>query len=292
MRIRRPLAVALAVLLAGPGFATAVPLPATLSGSVLSTAGVPMVSAELVLVNLDTGRLTTTPTNSRGQFEARVDPGVYSLVPRGARVVSGTRVVSALAGQRLAAALTVEPLATPAAMPAASLAVDHAPIGCFAADQFGEVSAAIRPAPSVADARVYFRSSWESEYHYVPMVPEVGRYLACIPRPRKDASPLSYYLEVQAKDGTIVRTPEASPLVVSSAAECPVERRMAVVCPCSLPVAVYGPGPVTPAGFGGALRGVVGGALAGGLPAIMTVGATAIGVMIIMREQPNASPSR
>lgn len=282
MRFEKPVAAVIAALLVAPGPSLAA-VPATVSGSVLSAGGAPLAAAELVLVNLDSGRLTSASTDARGGFEARVEPGIYSIVPRGARVVSGPRVLAAQAGQRLQAALVVEAVAPPVTAAAPSLTADHEPVGCFTADEFGQVSAAFQPMSEVAEARVYFKAHWETDYHWVPMVPEVGRHVACLPRPRRDASPVYYYVEAQAKDGALLRLREVDSLVVSGAGECPAERRLAVVCP-----RLAGLQPPFP----GAVGTIPGAALGGGLPALMVVGASAIGVMMVMQRQPNASPSR
>jgi len=284
LRFQRPLAAALAAFLAAPGASLATPIPATVSGSLLSSRGAPLASAELVFVNLDSGLLTTASTNERGLFEARVAPGIYSMVPRDARIVSGPRVVSARAGQRLEASLIVEAIAAPIAAAAPTVALEHAPIGCFTAEQFGEVAAVITPASDVAEARVYFRAHWENEFHYVPMVPEVGRHVACLPRPRRDASPVYYFLEVQAKDGTLLRTAEFNSLVVPGAAECPRDLLLAVVCRRTA-------GMLTTPPVEEALAALPQG-LVGNLPAVMVVGATAIGMLMIMQRLPNASASR
>jgi hypothetical protein len=203
-------------------------------------------------------------------------------------------VVAALAGQTQKAELTVETVA-PAPLPETpGVQADHTPVGCMTADQYIEISARLTPATRVQAARVYFKSSWEQEYHYVEMVPDVGRHVACIPRPQREASPISYYIEASSKDGALVRTPEASALVVDSPAECPADRRMAVLCPCEYPVAVYGPGQMAavPAGFSGVIGGFPGTLVTGTTAAMAVVGATAIGIMIIMPHPPTASPSR
>jgi hypothetical protein len=291
VRLKQPLATLLALFLAVP--AQAAPL-AVVAGSVVSPSGAPLAAAELVLVNLDNGRLTSTATDGRGGFRAHVEPGVYSLVPRQGRLVSGTRVVAVVAGQTREAALTVETLAPAPAPASPGVRAEHAPVGCMMADEFVEISASLTPAPLVESARVYFKSSWEQEYHYVEMAPDIGRHVACIPRPQREASPISYYIEASGKDGTLVRTPEASALVVGTAAECPADRRVAVLCPCDLPVAVYGPGQAAavPAGFSGALGGFPGALVTGTTAALAVIGASAIGIMVIMRTQPTASPSR
>lgn len=289
MAQHRVVSLVLAALLAAPP-ALRAEASAMIRGS-LELRGVPLAGVELSLVNLDSGRLTSVLTGPQGAFEARVPPGLYSLAPRGYQVARGPRVVAAVVGAVALAALTVEGASAP--WPASSLRLDHSPVGCLLEDDFNEIAARIEPPAKVAGARVHFRSSLETEFHYVEMLPDVGRFVACLPRPEREAAPVIYHVEAWTADGGRVRTPEVSSLVVREAADCPGDRRMAALCPCAVPVAVYAAGgvPGVPLGFSGVMGGTAG-AITAGTTAAMVVGATTVGLLILMGENPPASPSR
>jgi hypothetical protein len=153
-----------------------------------------------------------------------------------------------------------------------------------------EIEAVIEPSSLVTRPRVYFKSTKENRFHYVEMLPEIGRFVACLPEPKADAGPVTYYVSAFAQ-GTESRTADIAADVVGRASSCPEGRRMALACPCSGPVAAYLPGGVSsvPAGFSGAL---------GGIPGAMTtaagvvIGITAVGIGIMISDAAPASPSR
>jgi hypothetical protein len=293
LRARRALAAFLAVLVPAAPLASA-PVLAAIAGSVRVVGGGPLPpGSELRLVQLDSGRVTRVRTTEGGSFQAPLEPGLYGIDVGGTgyEIASGPHVVAAASGQTIAAALTLR--AVPAQARAASASgprIVHEDIGCMAADQNPEVDAVIEPAAAVTQARVYFHSARDDRFVYVDMLPEVGRFVACLPPPRAGSGPVTYYVAAVA-DGVESRITDVQADVVDSASSCPAGRRMAVVCPCAGPVAAYLPtGAVaTPAGFAA-------GAQAAGIASTAVKIGAAVGIvglgLILGDNATPASPSR
>jgi hypothetical protein len=290
VNLHRSIAALLTLLLAAPALPAAE--AASLSGTLTLAAGTPAGSVELRLVDVTSGRVTLARTDADGAFRAPVAPGVYSVEAAGYAVRGGTPVLAATLGREASMALVLAPLP-----PSASeLTVEHLAVGCLMAEEHLEIDAAIRPATKVKHARVYFKAARESNFHYVEMAPEIGRFVACLPRPHVDSGPIDYYVEAEADDAGRARTADVSALVIRKAQECPAERRMAVVCPCRVPVAVYDMAglPAFPSAFGG-VAGQLGGAFASqitGTAALVAIGASVVGVGLVLQDKNPASPSR
>jgi hypothetical protein len=262
------------------------------TGSIALAAGAPGAGIDLRLVDVASGRAITATSDADGRFRAPLPAGVYSVEARGYAVTGGPRVVTSIRGREATAALVLAPLAADAS----GLSLRHAPVGCLIAEEHLEIDATIRPAAKVKHARVYFKAKGEQDYHYVEMVPEIGRFVACLPRPHAYTGPIDYYVEAASGAGETARSEDVSALVIRRADECPADRRTAVVCPCRVPVAVYSPTgqPVFPGAFGG-IAGQVGGTVGSqiaGTAALVAIGAGAIGVTIVLQEPAPASPSR
>lgn len=58
-----------------------------------------------------------------------------------------------------------------------------------------------------------------------------GKLLGKLPKPKVEASPITYYIEVVLADGRTFRTPEIAATVARSAAECPRGSRIAEIGP-------------------------------------------------------------
>lgn len=288
--IRRSLALLLALFALPVSTAQAAAL-AQVQGTLRFSGGTPAAGVEVRLLDLSSGRLTTLRSDDAGLFRSSVAPGVYGVeTGRGYEIARGPRVVSATAGQAVSAALEI----APAPAPATALTIEHAPKGCLIADQHPEIDAVIRPATSVKYARVYFKAAGAGEFHYVEMIPEIGRYIACLPEPHQDAGPIDYYVEAAAADGTAARSLGVNSLVIERNGECPADRRMAVICPCRVPVTVFNAAgqPAFPSAFGGVLGQIATGVSTTTTGALVTIGASIIGVGIQIGGTGPASPSR
>ena len=101
---------------------------------------------------------------------------------------------------------------------------------CFIAGEFPLLDTAIEPMASVARARVYFRGASGDAFYYVEMTQEQGRYFGKLPRPRVEASPITYYLQSTTTEFEESQTQEIEAIVVQDKSECG-DRKVAAIGP-------------------------------------------------------------
>jgi hypothetical protein len=219
-------------------------------------------------------------------------------------------VAIVLAAAPLAPAAPQDPT-TPAGP--APLAVAHSPVTCMVAGTNPQIDAGISPEGQVQAGRVYFHSALGGAFYYVEMMPEVGRYVGVLPKPRPDAGPVTYYVEGVGHDYAQTQTPESLAVVVEKPEDCK-DRPLAALGPAD-PVRVFSVagGTALPPGFTGvssvvaagagaaaagttaAAAGAAGGGISGSTLAIVG-GAIAVGVGAIVittgDDDPPASPTR
>src|SRR3989442_5114337 len=132
---------------------------------------------------------------------------------------------------------------------------------CILAGQYPQFQGAILPMDGVTRSRLFFHSALAPDFYYVEAVQEGGRYVARLPRPRLEASPISFYLEATKTDFSQARSGEGTAIVVRKIEECPADRKPTAVAPGG-PVSGFdvAGNPAFPAGF----EGVTGVAAAGG----------------------------
>ncbi len=185
-----------------------------------------------------------------------------------------------------------------------TLAVAHTPVGCMIAGTNPQLDAGITPEAQVQAGRVYFHSALGESFYYVEMVPEAGRYVGVLPKPRLGAGPITYYVEGVGRDYTQSQTPEARATVVEKPEDCkdkppaglgpagPV-RVFSVAGGTALPPGFTGVSSVV-AGAGTTAAAVAAGGVSGKTAAIIG-GAVAVGVgtiVIVEKGNPPASPTR
>jgi hypothetical protein len=172
-----------------------------------------------------------------------------------------------------------------------------------------QIEAGITPDAQVMAGRVYFKSALGDAFYYVEMVPDTGRYVGVLPKPRPDAGPITYYVEGVGHDYAQSQTPEARAAVVDKPGDCN-DKPMAALGPTD-PVRVFSVtgGTALPPGFSGVSSVVAAGtgtaaagaaaAGAGGVSSqtvLIAAGAVAVGigtvVLVTRGENPPASPSR
>ena len=91
---------------------------------------------------------------------------------------------------------------------------------CFVAGEFPLLDAAIEPIANVARGRTYFRAAQGSSFYYVEMTQEQGRFFGKLPRPRVEASPITYYLQATTTEFEESQTPEIEAIVVEKKEDC------------------------------------------------------------------------
>jgi carboxypeptidase family protein len=299
--IRRVTAVLLTLSLAGPAADVRAAGNGTIEGSV-TVGDRPLGGATLAFVDLSTGLIHRTASDATGRFAASVPAGSYAVTTEGragltiehapsAIVVDGGRAVTADIG------LVAEPGAvlqdpsaqadTQATFPAAptepvtATTIIHDPIGCMIAGQFPLVNSRIEPAESVARARVYFKSAQSPNWYYVEATAVEGLgFSAKLPRPKIEASPVTYYIQATTTLFGDAQIGEISSIVVNDAGECQDKALAPIGAPGEVTVFSAATGAaIAPAGFAagglaltlGTIALVVGGAAAAGITAAVTV---------------------
>jgi hypothetical protein len=270
----------------------------TIKGAV-TVSSRPVRGVSLAFVDLASGTIYRATSEETGTFLARVPAGRYVLTTEngaGLAVGRAPSMIDVSAGQVATADVDLAPIpgATMASAngqeppapaggqlpslpgtPATSTEIHHDPIGCFIAGQFPLIDAGIEPAGSVARARVYFKAAGSDNWYYVEMTPAEAGFLGKLPRPKLEASPITYYVQATTTEFGENRTSENAAIVVVEAKDCPSDKKVAAIGP---------PGEVTvfSAATGAAIAPVgfaAGGlALTAGTLALVLGGAAAVGL--------------
>src|SRR5687768_14611167 len=311
--IRRVTALLLILLLTLPTADVIAAASGTIEGSV-TVADRPLRGATLAFIDLSSGAVHRASSDAAGYFAASVPAGQYAVTAEnGAGLVvdqapativvgGGRRVVADIRLLAMPGAMTQDAVAQvavpPAAMPGAPIepvtatTILHDAIGCMIAGQFPLVNARIEPAASVARARVYFRSSQSPNWYYVEMMPaEGGGFSGKLPRPKIEATPVTYYIQATTTEFGDAQIGEISSKVVNEADECEDDKAVAPIGPPG-EVTVFSAATgasIAPAGF------AVGGlALTLGTIALLVGGATALGItaaITVFNPEPEPSPT-
>jgi hypothetical protein len=312
--MRRIAAVVLVALMSlPPAGVLAAPMLGTVHGTV-TLAGRPLTGVDVALIDLQSGAVFRTTSGKGGAFEAKVAPGQYAVAtenrtglvvnkaPAYVPVVAG-RVASAqidLLALPAAVLQEVPPSAPPAAPTSVPLAANPAPDlqtppaaeppattlpTTGAAINF---DAAIEPIANVARGRTYFRAAQGSSFYYVEMTQEQGRFFGKLPRPRVEASPITYYLQATTTEFEESQTPEIEAIVVEKKEDCGDRKVAAYGPPGEVTVFSAATGAaISPAGFAAG-----GAAIAAGTIALVAGGAAAAGIGVgVITNPPQPTPS-
>lgn len=325
--MRRVTAVLLAALLTGPPLnLSSAPLNGTVQGLV-TVSGRPVSGLTLSLVDLQTGTVHRATSSRDGTFETRVTAGDYVVASggqAGLTIGRGPTRLTVTPGQVASLQLDLvalpvvaaqtpvatglsrhaslqEPLPTETPSPetpagpeittvmAGATTIKHENIGCLIAGEFPLVDAEMDPAASVARARVYFKGAQGNDWYFVEMGLELDKFVGKLPRPKIEASPITYYIQVTTTDFNEAQTPEIPALVVADVRDCPGDKKVAAAGP---PGAVQ----VFSAATGSAVT-AAGFAAAGGLAITagtiaLIGGAAAVGIgTVIVVTNPSPTPS-
>jgi len=286
------------VLAAPPTDVVSAPELGTIKGAV-TVSSRPISGISLAFVDLASGNIYRATSEETGTFQARVPAGRYVLTTEngaGLAVGRAPSMIAVAAGQIATADVDLAPIpgATMAGAsaqeppapaggqlpslpgsPASTTEIIHDPIGCLVAGQFPLVDATINPAASVARARVYFKAAGSEDWYYVEMTPAEAGFVGKLPRPKVEASPITYYVQATTTEFGENKTPEIEAIVVAEAKDCPGDKKVAAIGP---------PGEVTvfSAATGSAIAPVgfaAGGlALTAGTIALVLGGAAAVGI--------------
>jgi hypothetical protein len=182
-------------------------------------------------------------------------------------------------------ATTQEPPA--ATMPTSGAAINFEAVTCFVAGEFPLLDADIQPLPNIARGRVYFHAAQASSFYYIEMTQETGRFFGKLPRPRIEASPITYYLQATTTEFEESQTPEIEAIVVEKKEDCGDRKVAAFGPPGEVTVFSAATGAaISPAGFAAG-----GAAIAAGTIALIAGGAAAAGIGAgIITNPPEPTP--
>ena len=296
--MRRAMAGLLATFLAYPPISlNSAPSRGVVEGT-LTVDGRPVSGLAVALVDIRTGAVHQARSGQNGAFHMELAPGAYVFgsradaglavgrAPTLVRVEAGRVASARLDLAALPLALMQDPTAPPPEIPPG---INHQEIGCFIAGQFPLVDAVIEPMANVVRARVYFKAANTDDYFYVEMTPDIGQFVGKLPRPRLEASPITYYIQATTTEGDS-QTPEIQSLVVEDEGDCE-DRKVAAIGPPG-PVQVFSAATgtiVNPTGFA---AGAVG--LSALTLLLLAGGAAAIGIgtaIVINNPSPTPSPT-
>jgi hypothetical protein len=151
------------------------------------------------------------------------------------------------------------------------------PVTCFVAGEFPLLDAGIEPIASVARARVYFKGAQGDAFYYIEMTVDQGRYFGKLPRPRIEATPITYYVQSTTTEFEESQTQEIEAIVVQDKSECG-DRKVAAFGPAGAVTvfsAATGASIGAPAGFAA----MAASGLAVGIITVIAAAAAAAGVV-------------
>ncbi|HUL77063.1 MAG TPA: carboxypeptidase-like regulatory domain-containing protein [Vicinamibacteria bacterium] len=314
--MRRAAAALLALLVALPaGDLRALTSSGTIQG-VVRMEGRPLSGVTVAFIELQSGAVVRATSGADGAFTATAPAGEYAVTTESQAgltvgqapvrvVVADGRVATAdVALVAVATAVPQEPAAAgqappPAAPPAENetppsqmqapagpvwaetsgtgAQIRFEPVTCFVAGEFPLLDAGIEPMASVARARVYFKGSTGTSFYYVEMSQDQGRFFGKLPRPRVEASPITYYLQSTTTEFEESQTREIDALVVQDKSDCGDRKVAAFGPPGSITIFSASTGVTTlaPAGFAAAAAsGIV-----VGVVTLIASGAAAAGIV-------------
>jgi len=313
--MRKSLSIVLTVLLATlPCLSLgAAPAMGKVEGTV-TLSGRPLAGVDVVLLDASSGAVYRTRSTGAGSFQAQVAPGQYLVTTENAKglvVGHGPTLLPVVAGRVASASIDLLALAVPlgqeppSASPGEGIpgsgAIGFSPeLTCFVAGEFPLLSALVTPADKVARVRVYFKSALGDAYYYVEAGPgESAMTSAKLPRPKVEASPITYYWQATFTDFGEVTGHEIVADVVESADQCG-DKVVAPFGPAG-PVQVFSAatgGAIAPAGFAagalgaGAIAAIVAGAIgAGVVGAVVVVGTPTPGPTPTPTPRPTPTPT-
>ena len=292
----------------------AAPATGTIQG-VVRLEGRPVSGVTVAFIELQSGSVVRAVSSSDGAFSTVAPTGEYAVTTesQAGLAVGQAPVRVAVADGRVASAevelvavasvMTQDPAAgsgagqppglapdaqTPAApqVPAAPVwaettgtgaQIQFEPVTCFLAGEFPLLDTSIEPIASVARARVYFKGAAGDSYYYIEMTQDQGRYFGKLPRPRVEASPITYYVQSTTTEFEESQTQEIEAIVVADRAECG-DRKVAAVGPAGAVTvfsAATGASVLAPAGFAA----VAASGLAVGVITVIAAAAAAAGVV-------------
>jgi hypothetical protein len=307
--MRRAAALCLAVLLSSPPVDVASAAAAGTIEGVVTLQGRPLAGVAVAFIELESGSVVRATSGADGAFRATAPAGQYAVTTESQAGIAVGRapVRVAVAPGRLANA-EIELVSVASALgPAAALqdaaeppqagfapttgagaAIYFEPVTCFVAGEFPLLDAQVEPMMSVARSRVYFKAAQGATFYYIEMTQDAGRFFGKLPRPKLEASPLTYYLQSTTTEFAETQTVEIEAIVVEKKEDCGDRKVAAFGPPGEVTVFSAATGAsIAPIGFAAG-----GAAIAIGTIALIIAGVAAAGVVggVIVSPGPTATP--
>jgi hypothetical protein len=316
--MRKAAAVLLAGLLSAPPVSLgSAPVLGTIQG-VVTLDGRPLSGVAVAFIDLQSGNVVRATTGTNGAFETSAAAGQYAVTTEGRAglVVGRAPVRVAVVPGRVASAeielfaqstamlqepqkpaptttspdlpaRPQQPPTTAAPTTGAGASINFDPVTCFVAGEFPLLDAGIEPLSSVARARTYFKAAQGTNFYYVEMTQEGGRFFGKLPRPKIEASPLTYYLQATTTEFEESQTPEIEAIVVEKKEDCGDRKVAAFGPPGEVTVFSAATGAsIAPLGFAAG-----GAAIALGTILLILGGAAAAGITTAVVANPQATPA-
>jgi hypothetical protein len=312
--LRRAAHALLALVVALPaGDVRSAPATGTIRG-VVRLEGRPLSGVTVAFIELQSGSVLRAVSSAGGAFSTVAPVGEYAVTtesraglavgqaPAKLAVADGGVASADVELVAVASAVTQEPAPPPAQEPQPPAAEPQAappdaqapgpawadttgtgaqilfePVTCFVAGEFPLLDAGIEPIASVARARVYFKGAQGDSFYYIEMTVDEGRYFGKLPRPRLEATPITYYVQSTTTEFEESQTQEIDAIVVEDKAECG-DRKVAAFGPAGAVTvfsAATGASIIAPAGFAA----VAASGLAVGAITVIAAAAAAAGVV-------------
>jgi hypothetical protein len=198
--------------------------------------------------------------------------------------------------RRLVPAVLALSFGVSAALHAQGPAIDHKPVGCIVAGNFPKLNACFSPASTVARARVYFKGTAPTagpHWYWVEFKSDSPCFVAILPKPMKNMTGMSYYVEVADKQFREARNADQAVKVVPDAGGCDKDVPVAGWVQ-NASVVVGGPAGAStiPLGFSGAGVVGVGGGIGTGVVVggVVAAGAAGAGVYTLTSDDSTDDP--
>jgi len=117
-------------------------------------------------------------------------------------------------------------------------------VECVPEGRFPEITACFEPASRLARARLYFRADRTPHWYFVEMRPRDPCHVGVLPRPKRSAERIVYYVEGLDKSFGVSRSEERSAAVKNR-----IECAAAALEKATVVVGALGGAPLVPAGF-------------------------------------------
>lgn len=117
-------------------------------------------------------------------------------------------------------------------------------VECVPEGRFPEITACFEPASKLARARLYFRADRTPHWYFVEMRPRDPCHVGVLPRPKRSAERIVYYVEGLDKSFGVSRSAERSAAVKNR-----IECAAAALDKATVVVGALGGAPLVPAGF-------------------------------------------